>query len=446
METHADETIPVRRSDVRLTYPGQRVYPRQSEERQRSDTPAGDFPRAGGKPPVPKQKDKRPGGARATLRAIGMRKSLLAIAVGLAVGGAAGAGILVAKPFGGESPAPVPAGTNAGAGAATAVVREGPLSSQISTNGTLTYASEKDGQPYSAINYANGVYTSLPTAGQIIKCGQTVYRVDGEAVALLCGAKPFYRTLYAGLSGYDVKQLNNQLRELGYAKSDEIDKDSNYFGGETTEAVIAMQKDLGTTQDGRLQLGEAVALPGPLRVSKTLAQGGTQARPNSVVFEASKIQRQVVVQLNAAQQVGVKVGNKVQLTLPDNSVTEGKVSRIGSVASSTAQSQNQETTANGASNAVLPIYITLTKPKAAGSLDQAPVQVRITVAGVDKALIVPVTALVGMAGNKSGVEKIDAQGRRQLIPVELGLVDNAEGVAQVSGDLAAGDRVVVPAS
>ena len=71
-------------------------------------------------------------------------------------------------------------------------------------------------------------------------------------------------------------------------------------------------------------------------------------------------------------------------------------------------------------------------------------QVQITTAGVKNALIVPVTALVGRSGGGFAVEVVRAGGRRELVAVQLGLFDDADGLVQVEGDLRAGDRVVVP--
>jgi len=139
------------------------------------------------------------------------------------------------------------------------------------------------------------------------------------------------------------------------------------------------------------------------------------------------------VQLNASQQAQVKVGNKAQITLPDNRVTTGRVSRIGTVAT-----QDKD------GSATVPVYLALDKPKEAGTLDAAPVRVQITTAGVKNALIVPVTSLIG-AGAGYAVERVGAGGR-ETVPVKLGLFDDAAGMVQVTGDLRAGDRVVVPSS
>ena len=68
----------------------------------------------------------------------------------------------------------------------------------------------------------------------------------------------------------------------------------------------------------------------------------------------------------------------------------------------------------------------------------------ITTTGVDDALSVPVTALVGKSGGGFAVEVVRAGGRRELVAVKLGLFDTAGGRVQVEGDLRAGDRVAVP--
>jgi hypothetical protein len=63
---------------------------------------------------------------------------------------------------------------------------------------------------------------------------------------------------------------------------------------------------------------------------------------------------------------------------------------------------------------------------------------------VERALSVPVTALVGKSGGGFAVEVARAGTRRDLVAVRVGLFDTADGRVQVEGDLRAGDRVVVP--
>jgi hypothetical protein len=74
-------------------------------------------------------------------------------------------------------------------------------------------------------------------------------------------------------------------------------------------------------------------------------------------------------------------------------------------------------------------------------------QVQITTAAVTNALNVPVTAIVGKAGDGFAVEVVRAGGRRELVAVKLGLFDTAGGRVQVvQGDLRQGEQVVVPSS
>jgi hypothetical protein len=91
--------------------------------------------------------------------------------------------------------------------------------------------------------------------------------------------------------------------------------------------------------------------------------------------------------------------------------------------------------------------VTLTHQAAAGRLDQAPVQVSITTSSVDNALVVPVNALLALAGGGYAVEVVGAGGVHRLVTVDLGLFDDAEGLVQVSGTgVHAGQQIVVPST
>jgi multidrug efflux pump subunit AcrA (membrane-fusion protein) len=78
-------------------------------------------------------------------------------------------------------------------------------------------------------------------------------------------------------------------------------------------------------------------------------------------------------------------------------------------------------------------------------LDQAPVEVAITTARVRDALIVPINALLALAGGGYAVETVNAQGVHHLVPVNTGLFDDADGLVQVTG-VTPGEKVVVPSS
>ncbi|MFB9831848.1 peptidoglycan-binding protein [Actinoallomurus acaciae] len=331
--------------------------------------------------------------------------------------------------------------TRAGDGTTLEAVRQGPLSSQVSQSGTLSYSAGADGTPYSVVGRASGTYTWVPAAGTLIDCGETLYKVGEKPVILICGSTPAYRDLAQGDDGKDVRALNRTLVNEGYADKSALDPDSNYFGAGTAEALEKLQDKRGADVTGRLNLGQAVFLPGPLRISKVMVENGTGAGSGRPIMEASSNRREVTVKLDASQQSEVKKGDQAQITLPDNRITSGVVSRIGTVATSSGKADSDS------GSATIPVYVTLKHPKDAGDLEQAPVQVQITTDGVKNALIVPVTALIGQAGGGYAVEAaVGDRGQTRIVPVTLGLFDDANGRVQVSGALSADDRVVVPST
>jgi peptidoglycan hydrolase-like protein with peptidoglycan-binding domain len=319
----------------------------------------------------------------------------------------------------------------------TVTVEKGELSSMVSLDGTLTYRARSDGSPYSAINQARGIYTGLPDGGDKVDCGDVFYRVDDDPVLLLCGTVPAYRDLDIGDAGNDVRQLNRNLHELGYDADADIDPDDNDFTWQTEEALKKLQHQKGFDATGALDIDDAVFLPKSARIAKVTGQLGGFARPGGQVAQATSDTLEVQVDLDASQQGVVKEGDLAQITLPGNKSVKGKVDRLGSVAESAGQNDN-------AGDATIPAYITLNKPEEARGLDRAPVQVDITTKGVESALSVPVTAIVGKSGGGFAVEVVRDGGRRELVAVELGLFDTADGRVEVVGDLREGDRVVVP--
>jgi hypothetical protein len=93
------------------------------------------------------------------------------------------------------------------------------------------------------------------------------------------------------------------------------------------------------------------------------------------------------------------------------------------------------------------VDVTPSDPAATGTWDQAPVQVAITTARVPGALVVPVNALLAQSSGGYAVEVAGAAGINHLVPVSLGLFDDADGLVQVTGSrLSAGQEVVVPAT
>jgi hypothetical protein len=204
---------------------------------------------------------------------------------------------------------------------------------------------------------------------------------------------------------------------------------------------------LGVTETGALALGQAVFLPTAVLVTSVTATLGGPAQAGATVLAASSTAREVSIDLDASQQSEVSAGDKVTISLPDNQTTPGVVASVGSVATTPSSTSSDSGSASGSSNATITVLVTPTDPAATGNWDQAPVNVTITTASVSNVLVVPVNALVALSGGGYSVEVVGAAGVHHLVPVSLGLFDDAQGLVQVTGSkLAAGQRVVIPAS
>jgi peptidoglycan hydrolase-like protein with peptidoglycan-binding domain len=320
----------------------------------------------------------------------------------------------------------------------TGKVERGALSALVSGTGTLTYRARPDGAPFVAVDQADGVYTRLPAAGDEIGCGDVLYRVDDRPVLLLCGPVPVYRPLQRGARGPDVRQLNRTLHRLGYDADAHVRVGSRQtaFTAQTERALRVLQRRRGAPVTGALAPGDAVFLPEAVRVAKVTGQLGAAARPGAPVLSATSDRLHVRVQLDASQQGAVHRGDRVQITLPGNTPVNGRVAGFGRVA--------QAPQGAPAATATIPTFIDLDDPAKARGLDQAPVDVDIVTKGIDDALSVPVTALIGRSGGGFAVEVVQAGDHRELVAVKLGLFDAGGGRVQVEGALREGDSVAVP--
>jgi len=292
----------------------------------------------------------------------------------------------------------------------------------------------------SATSYSStSSYTMLPSPGLVVGRGRPLFEIDGQPTLLLYGSMPAWRAFRAGMSeGADVAELNANLRALGYGALSE-----DAFTPATSAAIAALQQAHHLSPTGTLALGEVVFEPGALRVTRVRPTVGTPVQPGPVL-NATSTRHNVSVQVDAAQQSEVKVGDRVTITLPDNSTTPGVVTSVGKVA--TAASPGQSATGES-STPTIDVEVRLLHASAAGHLDEAPVEVSITENSVSDALAVPVNALVALAGGGYAVEEVEADGVHRLLPVTPGLFDDSAGLVQVSGNgLAVGQRVVVPAS
>jgi peptidoglycan hydrolase-like protein with peptidoglycan-binding domain len=283
----------------------------------------------------------------------------------------------------------------------------------------------------------SSTFTKLPSVGQVLTRGQSLYEINGQPVVLLYGSVLPTRAFIAGMSaGSDVGELNANLAALGYGQG----LTGEGFSAATGAAIRAFQSARGLTVTGELLLGSVVFEPGAVRVTSVTPAVGATVVPGPVLGISSTA-RQVKLALDAAQQANVKKGDQVTITLPDNQTTPGRITYVSSVATSPSSKAGEEESAP-----TIEVDATPTDPAATGRLDQAPVNVSITTESVENAIVVPVDALLALAGGGYAVEI--AEGRvHHLTAVTLGLFDDADGLVQVNGrGLSTGQRVVVPAT
>jgi hypothetical protein len=364
------------------------------------------------------------------------------VALGIVVVVAAGA--VAGWRAGVFSPAASQGARHQGAAApATAAVTRQDLSATTPVTATLGYAGS-----YTVTGPGGGTLTWLPSPGRVIRQGQVLYETgNGSPVVLLYGSVPDWRALDEGVTGADVSQLNHDLVGLGYAgRADIAALGWDYYSWETAYAVQRLDEHLGVPYPpGSLSRGQVVFEPQALRVSQvTGSLGGPASGP---VLTTTSDRHVVTIALDVSYESEVKAGDAVSVTLPDGTTTPGVVSSVGAVA--TTSGPGSGTSGAGQTpTTTIPVTVSLSDPKAAGTLDQAPVTVYITTSSAHDVLTVPVTALVAQASGAYVVEVAGQGNTRRWVPVRVGPVfDDTDGLVQVTGALTPGQRVVTaPAS
>jgi peptidoglycan hydrolase-like protein with peptidoglycan-binding domain len=357
-----------------------------------------------------------------------MRRWLLAGGV-VTLGAAAAVGVAVSARDGDPQ---APAATPSAANANVATVTRRDLARSEELDGTVGFGEESP-----LVLPLGGTLTSLPAPGDVIEEGTVVATVDGRPVVALIGSTPLWRDLGPGVDdGADVLAVEQALQRLGFTAEFDVTVDGDWTDA-TTRAVKAFQEHFDQDDDGEITRGEIVMVEAPQRIASV---GGVPGQASSeAAIEVSGRDQVVSVALDVADASLVAVGDEVTVELPDGGETGGKVTAVGRVAESPPSSDDPDATGDP----TIEVEVTLDDPKAAGSLDQAPVRVSIVTGTAEDVLTVPVNALVSVIEGGYAVE-VDEGGRRRLVAVEKGMF--ADGRVEVTGDgLAEGAKVVVPA-
>src|SRR5262245_40638759 len=106
-----------------------------------------------------------------------------------------------------------------------AAIERRDLVETATTSGTLGYADARD-----VANRLPGTVTWQPDAGAIVHPGERLLAVDDEPVLLLDGRIPAFRALDGNHEGRDVRQLERNLRALGYDPDHAMTIDEDWTG------------------------------------------------------------------------------------------------------------------------------------------------------------------------------------------------------------------------
>ena len=339
----------------------------------------------------------------------------------LAAAGVAGAVAVVAIVVLGAGGDPGRAGANGAAEspATTATVERRDLVDRDIVQGTLGYA---DASTLAASG--TGTITRIPEPGTLVRRGRALYDADDAPAAwLMYGDLPAWRDFNSWMTdGEDVRQLERNLRALGYDPDHDMTIDDDWTSA-TTAAVERFQDDHGLTEDGSLTKGEVVFRPGPTRVGDVEATVGQSVAPGARLAELTSTSREITVNLEAFRQELAREGDDVTIDLPNGRSARGRITHVAKVADAPASQD---------ADATIAVTIVLRGRAAHGTgLDQAPVDVGFARERSKDVLAVPVTALLARSGGGFAVEVVSG-GSRRLVPVQLGTY--AEDYVAVSGD------------
>lgn len=337
---------------------------------------------------------------------------------------------------------------------ATAKVQRTTLSSSQTVDGQLGYGDTSAVQALSSSGSAKstqgggpasaGIVTWMPSDGDTITRGEPVYKVDQEAVPLLYGSVPLYRTLKPGSSGSDVKMLEQNLYALGY-RGFTVD---DTYDSNTAAAVEKWQRKLGRSETGEVKVGDAVVASGARRVAKAeLAVGDTLS---GEVLTWTGTDRVISVDLPVQYADLAKKGGDTTVTLPDNTMVTAVVTDIGTPTSSSGSSgagssssgDSSGSSGSGSSNATVPVELKVKDATKLGSYQAAAVSVEFASETRSNVLAVPISALFALPNGGYAVEVVTGS-KTEYRTVKLGVFGN--GMVEVSGaGITAGTVVGVP--
>ncbi|MEM9892544.1 MAG: peptidoglycan-binding protein [Actinomycetota bacterium] len=356
------------------------------------------------------------GGERRNLRTFGLAM------VGLVVVAMVGAGLLLG-PAAGQST------DGDGADGSAATTAAPPLTETVQrsdlTENVEETASVGHGDPWAVPTDAQGIVTERHDVGTVVEPGEPLIWLDTKPLVLAEGNAPMYRTLeLVGTTkskhqqGDDVRQLQEFLIDLGFDDKGRLEADG-VFGSGTRRAVKAWQKELGVTESGAVDRSRLVFHPNPVRIDAAPRLGTTFGE---------------LTVTDATQRLIAEFDNDKRLFVPEGgtvTIADGAETFSGTIV-------EVESTITDDGSQKLKVSIEPDQAIPTGT-ERAKVTATRTVSS--DALVVPVRAILALAGGGYGLEVVTPSGV-DLRAIEIGEV--VDDLAGITGDVTEGDEVVVP--
>lgn len=361
------------------------------------------------------------------------RRLGIGVALAALVAALAGTGLLLI-PRDGESPRTQASGAQADDAAGpelnTVAITTGDLVEEKEGVGNVSY-----GDTWAAPLETQGVVTRSHPKGTVVQPGEPLIWVANLPVTLARGETPMYRTLALRrdsanklMQGDDVLQLQQFLLDQGF--DDPIGKPDpekpgrltadGVFGPGTQRAVKAWQKSIGAPETGSVDRSQLAFSPDAVRIASTPRVGA--AFTELLITEPNQ---KISASFDTRSRGFLTVGSTVSMDLGDGQTETGTIRQV-------------EATVGDDGSGRLTATVEPASPLA-GDIERVKITVSRDLA--TNALLVPVRAIVALAGGGYAVELATPTGPA-LTRVELGAV--VDDIAEVSGDIADGDQVVVP--
>jgi len=311
----------------------------------------------------------------------------------------------------------------------TATVSRGDLGTEREFRASITF-----GEQWAINTAATGTITEQRAVGTVVGFGEALVRLNNRPLFLAKGEMPMYRDLKKVdtrqrdedgkrrelTKGPDVTQLQMFLNGAGLDLDNALTVDG-IFGKSTEAAVKAWQEAVGLPITGAVNNTQIVFAPDAVRIASALRVGDSFSG-----LQVNNAKPSVLVDTSNRDRSALVAGATVKVTLPDGTTSEGTVT-----------TQEQATASDNSTVWRTTIVVSAKLPGDASSATVTITEVLAT--DVD---LVPVGALLALAEGGFAVEVESETGpTTSLVGVEVGEI--LDGQAEISGNVSAGDRVVV---